>query len=407
MKDNGRKRKTIEKSKLVCLQVRDKKTQVIESLAKISEIMEAEISLKSLPGDIRKAIDITRDSNNGFVELQPQLEGKTAYNNKLKEEVDKVEAKFITLKSEVDLLKSKVERQEEKISAVDDLTKKIAQLEAERDSADSRIRLLGPEMESFKNETSTMQSKLAVEEEELQRLKPEKDQLREYIETLSEKIKDLGDLEVKKKELNNLIVENNETVEEINKLKSDFDSHEQLKANVELETNNINEEVEGISKEISSFNERADSLNETVIPKEDVDNLQTQLNTMINERDGLKEKTAEIEKELEKHMKSKGGIIEEVNSAGTELETKISGYNSFKERVELYESDTGQLERLKKRIPELEKSGKEHTRRAETAQEELKHLNNAVDIMKTELMSYKEAMEEISNLLVATSGEPA
>ncbi len=407
MKDNGRKRKTIEKSKLVCLQVRDKKTQVIESLAKISEIMEAEISLKSLPGDIRKAIDSTRDSNNGFVELQPQLEGKTAYNNKLKEEVDKVEAKFITLKSEVDLLKSKVERQEEKISAVDDLTKKIAQLEAERDSADSRIRLLGPEMESFKNETSTMQSKLAVEEEELQRLKPEKDQLREYIETLSEKIKDLGDLEVKKKELNNLIVENNETVEEINKLKSDFDSHEQLKANVELETNNINEEVEGISKEISSFNERADSLNETVIPKEDVDNLQTQLNTMINERDGLKEKTAEIEKELEKHMKSKGGIIEEVNSAGTELETKISGYNSFKERVELYESDTGQLERLKKRIPELEKSGKEHTRRAETAQEELKHLNNAVDIMKTELMSYKEAMEEISNLLVATSGEPA
>lgn len=399
MRIRAERRKTIEESKRICLQVREKKTRVIESLHKIIEIMESESLLKKLPEDIKNAKDTIEDSKRGFAELQPQLEEKTAYNNKLKEEVDVKGAKFDTLQSEVSRLKSKVGRQEEKTSAVEGLAKKIALLESERDGVDSRIGDLIPGIESLKNETSPMQVKLNADKEELQRLESEKQRLTADAEARSEKIKGLGDLKVKTNNLDNLNAENNETVEKISKLKADLGQNEQLKTKALSDKNDIDEQVEGIGKEVDNLKGRADSLNKTVIPKEEIDTLQTRLKTVTEERDGLRGKTAKIEEEIENHMKSKGDIIKEVENANSDLESFNDDFNKFKERVELYENDPNQLERLKNRMPELEKIKEEYIKRTENVQEELKHLNNAVDIINTELISYKEAMEEIANVL--------
>lgn len=400
MKVRTEHRKTIEKSKIVCLQVREKKVKVIESIHKFIEIIDAERLLKKLPEDIKTAKEVTEESQKGFTEFQPQLEEQTKYNDNLKKEVNEKGEKLSSLLSEVGGLKAKIEKYEEKECNLKDLKNKLDQLEVEKDSTDLRVKGLEPDIQSLKNETSSIQSNLEADEEEINRMEPEKQRLTLAEDELSERIKNLGELEVKKSELAGIVGGNNEINKKTSELKNDLDNINQRKEKTTADTDTINDEVEGISSEVDNLKNRAESLNQSVIPKDEVDKLQAELNKVSKERDDFTEKIAQIEKEIEEHMESKGAIIKEVEDSKAELESISNEYNSFKEEIDLYEKNPDQLERLKNKISDMRKTGEEYAKKAETEQEQIKHLNNALDILNTEMHGYKEALEQINSLLI-------
>lgn len=399
MRVQTKRHKTIEESKRFVLRVRDKKAQVMESLHKYNEIMEVEGLLKNLPWEIKNAKETAEDARKGFIEIQPQLEEKSVACNRLKEELDLKGKKLLSLKAETTEFKSKVQRQEQKIADIYGLQKKIAQLKDEKASIDSIIKGLTPEIRAFNSEIPSLQSKLATDMMVLSSLEAEKHRLDNETETLSVKLKNLGDFDAQQNDLAKVVAENNETSRRISQIESTLCQNNKLKAEITSDINNINEEVKKLSKTVADLRNKADSLSKTVIARDEVDKLQTQLNTITKDRDGLIESTARLGKDVEDQMEKKGEIIKQVESARAGLEAMNNECNSFMQKVDLYTKDPDQLDTLKNRITELEKIVAEYVKNNETAHEQLTRLNNAVSIINTELSGYREALGQIGRLL--------
>jgi chromosome segregation ATPase len=158
-------------------------------------------------------------------------------------------------------------------------------------------------------------------------------------------------------------------------------------------------EIKGLDSDIDDLMSEGDSLSKVVIPGEEIDNLQKSLNNAENEKDDIKARIVQSQKTLEGHLREKGEVISAVEEARPELENIRNDFTAFRDKIELYEKHPEEIERLKDRKPELEKQAQGYLKRAGTEQEELKHLNVAVDIINTELNTYKQAMQQISNLL--------
>jgi len=397
MKKKSRGHKTFEQNKQACRKIRERGAAVIDELHQINETLETERLLKKLPVDIEITTKVIREMKKGFTELRLQLETKADYKKKLEINLRKMEEERISRKAGVYQLNIRIGRNEANISEIEDLKDKIPQLEAERDRINSRIETLEPEIPALLDETATMQSKTKAGTEELQKREPEKQQLKQNIYALEGKIAGLGDLEEKKKYLASAVEKNDQLSEEVSRLSSEINQSGQSKSEIEAETVRLGGEIKDITGVVDDLRNKERSLNETVIPRNEIDGLQTQLNSV--ERDDLKAGIEQAQKEIDGHLKEKGGLISEVEAARPELVTMRNDFNVFREKIELYEKRPEQLERLKNRIPELEREAEGYSKSARTAQEELKHLYNAVDIMNTELRTYKQAMQQINSLL--------
>lgn len=399
MTEKDRGHKTFEENKQACRKIRERGTAVIEELHQINETLETERLLKKLPVDIEITKKVIRETRRGFAELLSQLEAKTDYKKKLEKDLSKVEKERISRKSGVYQLEIKIGRNKAKISEIEDLESNMPQLEAERGRVNSRTKTLEQEIPVLLDETASMQSKVKAGTGELQKLEPENQRLKQSIYALEGRIAGYGDLEEKKEYLAVALGEKGQLSEKIRRLRIEINPGGQSKSEIEADAGKLEGEIKDIAGVLDDLKSKEESLSKAVIPKEEIDNLQTRLNSVERERDDLKARNEHAQKEIEGHLKEKGGLISEVEAARPELETMRNDFNGFRDKIELYEKRPEQLESLKNRMPELEREAEGHSRSAEKAREELKHLNNAVDIMNTELQTYKQAMQQIHSLL--------
>lgn len=388
-------RKTIEESKLFCLDVRNRRESAIEIIHEFTEVIDYENLLKSLPIKIETAKKVTVESNREVDKLELEVDSKALFNNQFKDNVDTKGTELSTLTSEVNSLKSSVETREENIVTINNLKNEIEQLEKDKVNVDSKMNELESELLALEQEISSMQDDFANNEEEEKDLYSKKTDLLLELKSLTKEVKDIESAGGQKVDLNKLIIENAKISKKNNKLKNILDHKNQAKSKLNAEVETLKAKTDEITTALNESNSKAETLEETVLPQEEIDKLQATCNEVSRERDRLNLSVNKLEDELE----SAEGVSEEIEKVNNELQTLQNEFNEFKAKVELFQNDPKQFENLKNSILELEKVEIEFREKATYAEKQLTNLSNQADIAAMKMKGYKEPLDNINNIL--------
>lgn len=356
----------------------------------------------------KKAIRLEKDKDTAESKVRKQehdIEGLKQEISSMQDELEKNKEETVNLGDEKSQLISDLEvltKEADSLEAsggkksdLDALEQEISRLKSDRDTIGSKVGKQELEIQALKQETSSMKDELENNKKESVKLDAEKVQLTSDIEILSKELKGLENSNVKKIDLDKLTDENENVAKKNNTLKEAIDRENQSKLQAKSSTESLNKEIAGLENVLNGLNSQAVSLSQSVMSKEEIDELQTRYELELKERDtlGVNIHTAEVE------LQNTGSVKEEIMQVHEEFEVVQNEFNEFKGIVGPYENDPEQFEKLKSSVLELEKIETEFKNKAAMAEKQLTNLSNQSDIAAITMKCYREPLDEINKIL--------
>ena len=384
---------------------------------------------------------IKQDNKESIEKLKNLYEMKINSNNITKEEMNKLENKYLKeidkLNDEISKMKDEKENKKKNVSleksinlsyinnknSVDEerYKKQIEQLEEEKAKIDKELKDL-----KFLNENEKMTSRENINKNmnEILSLKDEIIKNKEKESKLNEEIKQKEDeIKQKEEEINNLKDKNNEMKNEINKIQNNFnntnneiDLLKNEKSKNAKEINELNNEISKMKNQIKIIEDELNKKKEE-LEKEKNNNIDSikayndKFDKLKNEKDNLEKQNVEISNKLKNKDKEIITLITNNNKDKKNITEKNKNdlekaKKEAEERSKMNEQYKEQIANLQKKIFEYETSTKESDNLNEKNLKEISEIkicfegnkleNKTNDGIKSEDDDMEEEEEEIS-----------
>lgn len=305
----------------------EKEAEKIEDINEyLDEVLDFENQLKKLPNDLKKAKESASKSIIVFEDLNARLKARTNYNEKLKGENEKKEVRLNLLKAELKEIKPEIDRLEEKNRKLNDLKGKVVVLEPKNEEANLEIEVLEQDVVELKEEISIMQDYFTAAPVELDRLSKVLLELENDVEMLSGELINLDSVETKKDELVKLGVENVEIAEDIKRRKKELRCTTELNEKLFLDEQNKKDELMCLESNVEELRNRVKPLRSVVISNDDIDGLQADADSLMDEIKRVHVRSKIVELELGGRLVDKEIAVKEIDSLKAELESMGEKY---------------------------------------------------------------------------------
>ncbi|MGR3176931.1 MAG: hypothetical protein ACUZ8E_02615 [Candidatus Anammoxibacter sp.] len=304
--------------------------------------------------------------------MQDELENNKGEVERLDSERDQLASDLESLTNEVNDLGNSGGRK----SALDEIVKKVAQLEKDKVAIGSKISKQESDIESLKQETSSLQGKCGNNKEETANLDNEKAQLVSDLESLTNEVNDLESSGGKKSDLDELVRKNirlkrdrdmagsktRKQEAEIESLKQETSSMQEKHAENSGETENLYSAKTQLASDLESLTKEADGLESSGGRKSALNELEKKIIRLNIDKDTIESKTRKQEAEIGSLKVETASMRDRIESDKEETSNLSSGKEQLTSDIESLANEIKGLEESNIRKSDLDKLTAENSR---------------------------------------------